>query len=182
MSESKSNLKVKLGKFKMDMASLGDTWDACWGDDDLLYVNSDDCEEFSSKPVNNLNKRPGNNLQFHTLYGSSPDKLTGKTINRMAEYGHMTEKGPDGCMWKANGNLCVDGKLYMFVSRHGLNFSARRPCRILPANLFGRVTIRRSCPPISLGGPRLCKPFTALNSSQYNITIFRFFQPCFFKV
>ena len=119
-------MKIILGKPKIDMTSLGDTWDACWAEDDNLYASSDDTVEFSENPVNNLNKRPGNNLQFHLLSGNTPASLKGKTINRMAEYGGMTSKGPDGCMWKANGNICAAGNIYEFVSRHGLNFSARQ--------------------------------------------------------
>jgi hypothetical protein len=102
----------------MDMNSSGDTWDACWADDDRIYLTSDDTGGFRGQP--------GSNLQFHVLEGKTVDGLLGRTINRMQEYGPPSSKGPDGNMWKADGITAVDGNLYIFVSRHGLNFSTRQ--------------------------------------------------------
>lgn len=111
-------MQVTLGQAKMDMSSVGDTWDACWADDDEIYVSSDDSLGFENQP--------GSNLQFHLLTGQSVQGLRGRTINGMQEYGPMTSSGPDGCMWKASGLTCINGTLYLFVSRHGLDFEVRQ--------------------------------------------------------
>ncbi|HOX06537.1 MAG TPA: hypothetical protein PK280_09060 [Planctomycetota bacterium] len=103
-------LKITLGTPRMDMNSKGDTWDACWADDGDIYVTSDDSYGFGGQPTRNLH--------FNALRGDSPESLRGETVNLMDEYGRMSERGPDGCMWKANGTTCVDGALYTFVSRH----------------------------------------------------------------
>ena len=113
-----SKLNLHLGMPYMDMNSLGDVWEACIAEDGRVYLSSDDTKGF--------NDQPGSNLQFHALLGEDLSSLRGETINLMTEYGKMTAKGPDGCMWKASGNTCVDGRVYMFLSRHGLNFSARQ--------------------------------------------------------
>jgi hypothetical protein len=103
-------LKVTLGEPRMDLNSFGDTWDASWADDGNIYIQSDDSKGFGDQPPRNL--------QFHVLRGDSPDMLVGQTVNTMDEYGPMASRGPDGKMWKACGNTCIDGTLYMFVSRH----------------------------------------------------------------
>lgn len=105
-----SKLKIELGKPVMDLNSHGDCWDTAWGDDNLIYVCSDDTKGF--------NNQPGRNLQIHVLTGDSSESLIGRTINTMDEYGSMSMRGPDGNMWKANGINCIEGVLYMFVSRH----------------------------------------------------------------
>lgn len=109
---------VKLGEPVMDMTSHGDVWEAAWADDGHLYVTSDDSRGFKNQP--------GRNLQFHILRGNAPSNLVGETLNLMDEYGGMTASGPDKCMWKANGNTCVGGNIYVFVSRHGLDFKTRQ--------------------------------------------------------
>lgn len=103
-------MEIKLGVPEMDLTSKGDTWDACWADDGNLYLSSDDSYGF--------NDQPKRNLHVHVLRGDTPQRLRGETINLMDEYGGMSERGPDGCMWKANGLTSVDGVLYLFVSRH----------------------------------------------------------------
>ena len=103
-------MTVTMGQPQMDMNSHGDTWDSCWADDGHTYISSDDTRGF--------NGQPPRNLQFHVLRGDAPDQLRGETVNTMDEYGTMSQRGPDGCMWKACGNTCVDGVLYAFVSRH----------------------------------------------------------------
>ena len=115
---SQTLLSVELGTPRMDMTSRADTWDATWADDGNLYASSDDSWGF--------NNQPSRNLHYHVIKGDAPSALVGTTINTMDEYGGGTQKGPDGCMWKANGNMCVEGALYLFVSRHGLDFSARQ--------------------------------------------------------
>ena len=103
-------MQIELGKARMDMTSHGDCWDPCWADDNNMYVCSDDTRGF--------NDQPPRNLQMHVLRGNSTDNLLGETCNNMDEYGTMSSRGPDGCMWKANGINCIDGILYAFVSRH----------------------------------------------------------------
>ncbi|MCK6473537.1 MAG: DUF4185 domain-containing protein [Planctomycetes bacterium] len=103
-------LKLSLGTPVMDLNSKGDAWDACWADDGHVYVTSDDSYGFGGQPTRNLH--------INVLCGETPDALRGETINLMDEYGKMSERGPDGCMWKANGTTCVGGALYTFVSRH----------------------------------------------------------------
>lgn len=56
-------LKVTLGEPRMDMTSLGDTWDASWADDGNIYIQSDDSKGSGDQP--------GRNLQFHVLRGES---------------------------------------------------------------------------------------------------------------
>ncbi|MCC6123633.1 MAG: DUF4185 domain-containing protein [Pirellulales bacterium] len=124
---SKAILKAELGKPLMDLNSHGDVWDSSWADDGHLYVSSDDTRGFIGPgDPKGFSDKPSRNLQFHILQGDSPDSLVGKTINRMDEYHGSSKRGPDGCMWKANGNTCLDGILYMFVSRHGLDFEKRQ--------------------------------------------------------
>jgi hypothetical protein len=64
----------------------------------------------------------------HRLSGSNPLELIGATVNTMDEYGVRNQPnselgyGPsatlDGRAWKANGITCVDGILYIAVSKH----------------------------------------------------------------
>jgi hypothetical protein len=93
--------------------SHGDTWIAAWADDDFLYVTSDDTSGF-----NNACTKAGSNLAVNRITGAMPPQLHGETVNCMKEYGHGSEtNSEDGGMWKACGITCVDGVLYMGVSR-----------------------------------------------------------------
>jgi hypothetical protein len=111
-------MKLTIGKPIIDMQSMGDVWDSSWAEDDNLYLVSDDTQGF--------NNQPGRNLSIHVMRGETVEKLVGETINLMDEYGTMTQKSPDGTMWKANGISCENGVLYVFVSKHGLNFNTRQ--------------------------------------------------------
>lgn len=91
----------------------GDTWIAAWADDDNLYVTSDDTGGF-----NNACGKSASNLAVNRVTGIMPPQLRGETVNCMKEYGRGSEtKQEDGGMWKACGITCVDGVLYMGVSR-----------------------------------------------------------------
>jgi len=107
----------------MDMTSRGDGWEATWADDGELYSISNDTRGFHNQPARNL--------QYHIIRGAVPTNLAGETINRMDSYGTQTFAGPDGRMWKANGNICVDGVLYVLVSRHTI---PRTPVRQMATN------------------------------------------------
>lgn len=89
--------------------SHGDLWATAWGPDDTLYCISDDSLGFDHSC--------NSNLALHRLTGSPPN-IRGETINPMIEYGSLGETLEDGAMWKACGITCVDGILYMTVSRH----------------------------------------------------------------
>jgi hypothetical protein len=81
-----------------------------WADDGELYVASDDTSAFDG--VCN------SNLAISCLKGEAPASLRCVTVNCMKEYGGGSEtQREDGGMWKACGLICVDGVLYLSVSR-----------------------------------------------------------------
>jgi hypothetical protein len=88
----------------------GDTWMPAWTKSGDLVSPSNDSNGFK-------NATSGNNIVFNQILGDQPDKLTGKTLNVMAEYGRSTN-GPDGASWKSSGFLSLDGTLYWVVARH----------------------------------------------------------------
>jgi len=91
--------------------SSGDLWTATWADEGDLYVASDDTSAFDGAC--------SSNLAISRVMGDVPADLHGITINCMKEYGGGSEtRREDGGMWKACGLTCVDGVLYMSVSRH----------------------------------------------------------------
>lgn len=93
--------------------SHGDTWIAAWADDDALYVTSDDTSGFD-----NACGKAGSNLAVNRVTGDTPADLHGATVNCMKQYGSGSETSKeDGGMWKACGITCVDGVLYMAISR-----------------------------------------------------------------
>jgi hypothetical protein len=91
--------------------SAGGTWIAAWADDDNLYVSSDD--------TNGFNNACASNLAVNRIAGAMPPDIHGTTINPMKEFGKAGEtRKEDGACWKACGITCVDGVLYLTVSRH----------------------------------------------------------------
>lgn len=100
---------VIIGEPTIISESGGDTWETAWADNGDLYVTSDDTSGFDRKVRVNL--------AYHQLSGNV-DNLKGETINAMQEYGGFCELGPDNCCWKACGHTCVDGVMYVWVSRH----------------------------------------------------------------
>src|SRR5690349_1058294 len=107
--------KLVLGKPIRYRNSHGDVWTAAWGDDGKVYVFSDDTHGFDNSI--------SSNLAVHRLTGKMPPGLRAETINPMRQFGHLAEFKPeDECMWKACGLTCVDGVLYMSVSRHSHPF------------------------------------------------------------
>ncbi|MDR0845528.1 MAG: DUF4185 domain-containing protein, partial [Tannerella sp.] len=87
---------------------LGDTWIGTWADDDHIYSVADDCTTDSAT----------SNLALFRLKGEDPLQLKLEMINPMLEYGKICELDADSLAWKASGITCIDGILYMFVSRH----------------------------------------------------------------
>jgi len=104
-------IKASLGDAILVPDSVGDTWSAAWADDDELYASSDDTTGF--------NGACQSNLAISRLTGDAPAALRGATVNCMKEFGGESEiRREDGGMWKACRLTCVDGVLYMAVSRH----------------------------------------------------------------
>lgn len=88
--------------------SNGDTWDPFWADDGDLYTFNCDGSGFG---------KVSRNLAFNELTGDAPEKLSGRIINTMDDYGKSHQRNPDGSTWKALGQECIDGVFYCFVSR-----------------------------------------------------------------
>ncbi len=102
--------KVEISHVRSMTNSYGDVWATAWADDDLLYTVSDDTHGFDDAC--------NSNLAISVLSGERAEDLHGRTVNPMNEYGACNEEGPDGATWKANGLTCVEGVLYLSVSRH----------------------------------------------------------------
>jgi hypothetical protein len=88
--------------------SNGDEWAPTWADDDNLYSGNDD--------GNNFGGIPGGSVAFGKLVGDDPFHLVGTTVSDMGGYG-ATGPSPDHANWKTMNSYCVDGVLYMFVTR-----------------------------------------------------------------
>lgn len=88
--------------------SHGDEWAPTWADDDDLYTANNDGACFGGMPQRSI--------AFGNLTGDDPFKLAGTTISDLADYGE-TEYATDDANWKTMNSYCVDGILYMFVTR-----------------------------------------------------------------
>jgi hypothetical protein len=88
----------------------GDTWSNTWADDDDTYTQS--CDSFNLWTPGS----PTSNFCISTL-SDTTFSLSGTLINSMTMFGNVSQKGPDGATWKANGTICVDGVLYAWISR-----------------------------------------------------------------
>src|ERR1035437_9130962 len=97
----------KTGKPKVYSNTFGDSWVGTWADDDAVYVYADDT----------WNGKKSSNLAVYRLVGDDPLNLIVQPINSMDEYGHAGKLGKDECSCKASGITCVDGVLYIAVSR-----------------------------------------------------------------
>jgi hypothetical protein len=89
-------------------SSQGDEWAPTWADDGNLYSGNDDGTSFGGIP--------GRSVAFGKLGGDDPYHLVGTTVSDMAGYGE-TGLQPDQANWKTMNSYCVDGVLYMFVTR-----------------------------------------------------------------
>jgi hypothetical protein len=92
----------------------GDTWSTAWAEDDVLYVATDDTPGWNDA----LEASKGRNLAVNSFGTSTPPGLVGALVNSMDAYGYGGQLGDDGASWKADGLVCVDGVLYLSVSRH----------------------------------------------------------------
>ncbi|HWY76159.1 MAG TPA: DUF4185 domain-containing protein [Verrucomicrobiae bacterium] len=88
--------------------SHGDEWAPTWADDGNLYTGNDDGSSFGG-----IGDR---SVAFGKLTGEDPNALAGTTISDMDGYGQEPQR-PDGGNWKTMNSYCVDGVLYMFVTR-----------------------------------------------------------------
>ena len=104
------SLKATMGKSIRFPNCHGDVWTTTWADDDNLYSVTDDSKGF--------NNACDSNLAMNRITGGPPPNIQGATINPMSEFGKGTELKEDGASWKASGLTCVDGVLYLSVSRH----------------------------------------------------------------
>jgi hypothetical protein len=112
--------------------SHGDEWAPTWADDDNLYTGNDDGTSFGG-----IAER---SLAFGKLSGNDPFHLTGKTVSDMGGYGSFAAS-PDHANWKAMNSYCVDGVLYMFVTRCLYPQQARDPHN---RHIFRNSTIIKS--------------------------------------
>lgn len=91
--------------------SSGDEWAPTWADDGQLYTGNDDGESFGGAMIHG-----GRSVAFGKLTGDDPFKLTGASISDMGAYGEL-KAAPDNANWKTMNSYCVEGILYMFVTR-----------------------------------------------------------------
>ncbi len=92
------------------LTGRGDVWSTTWARDGALYSVSDDTNGFGNACASNL--------AIHRITGDMLPDIHGETINCMSAYGADGELGADRASWKANGLTCIDGVLYLSVSRH----------------------------------------------------------------
>ncbi|MDR3260936.1 MAG: DUF4185 domain-containing protein [Tannerella sp.] len=106
---SKTDVKgIQYGMIRQ-IDHLGDTWIGTWADDGHIYSVADDCSTSDST---------ASNLALFRMKGDDPLNLELELINPMSEYGAICQLDADSLAWKASGITCIDGILYMFVSRH----------------------------------------------------------------
>lgn len=105
--------RARFGNPIRPQTSFGDVWTTTWADDDALYSVSDDTMGFDNSLA-----PEGSNVAIHRLTGDAP-QVRGLTINPMSQLGSFSQVYPeDDATWKANGLACIDGVLYLSISRH----------------------------------------------------------------
>jgi Domain of unknown function (DUF4185) len=88
--------------------SHGDEWAPTWADDGNLYTGNDDGTSFGGMPERCV--------AFGKITGDDPRSLSGASVSDMGDFGKNTHSA-DGANWKTMNSYCVDGVLYMFVTR-----------------------------------------------------------------
>ncbi|MDQ2731481.1 MAG: DUF4185 domain-containing protein, partial [Armatimonadota bacterium] len=89
-----------------------------WADDGNLYAFNCDGRGFGTA---------GRNMSFNKLVGPDAQHLEGRNVNSMDEYGGGGQKEADGATWKADGQECIDGVFYAFVSRNTYGSDSKDP-------------------------------------------------------
>lgn len=103
-------LRAQIGEAIRYPNCTGDVWTTTWADDDNLYSATDDTTGF--------NHACNSNLALQKIMGGPPPQVHGVTVNPMSAFGKIASLKEDGACWKASGLTCVDGLLYLSVSRH----------------------------------------------------------------
>ncbi len=88
--------------------SFGDEWAPTWADDGNLYTGNDDGHSFGGMA--------DGAIEFGKIVGDAPGQFVGQSISDMAGYGDGN-LAADHANWKTMNSYCVDGTLYMFVTR-----------------------------------------------------------------
>ncbi len=96
------------GPSRQIASSHGDEWAPTWANDDHLYTGNDDGSSFG-----NIKE---SSIAFGRLIGDEPSRLTGISVSDMGAYGDGT-LAADKANWKTTNSYCVEGVLYMFVTR-----------------------------------------------------------------
>jgi hypothetical protein len=108
--KKKRIVKAQIGNAILLPNNGGDVWTTTWADDDNLYSASDDTGGFDNAC--------DSNLAVNRISGGPPPNVVGVTVNPMKQFGKAGELKEDGASWKASGLICVNGVLYLAVSRH----------------------------------------------------------------
>lgn len=105
-------LRAVLGEaIRAEPNASGDLWATTWASDGNVYAAVDD--------TRGIDGSCSSNLAIYRLEGDDePAHAHPVLVNPMSEYGEVAEVGPDGAHWKASSLICVDGVLYLTVSRH----------------------------------------------------------------
>jgi hypothetical protein len=103
-------LRAQIGEAIRYPGCTGDVWTTTWADDDNLYSVTDDTTGFDHAC--------NSNLALQKIMGGPPPHIHGVTVNPMSSFGKAGALEEDGASWKASGLTCVDGALYLSVSRH----------------------------------------------------------------
>lgn len=89
-------------------SSHGDEWAPTWADDGNLYTGNDDGSSFGGMK--------DRSVAFGKLTGDDPRALAGISVSDMDGYGQDVARA-DHANWKTMNSYCVNGVLYMFVTR-----------------------------------------------------------------
>lgn len=103
--------RAELGQaVRIEPHADGDLWSTTWAADSAVYAAADDSRGVSGSC--------DSNLAVFRIDGDEPAAMQAVLVNCMEDYGKLASLGDDGACWKANGLICLDGVLYLAVSRH----------------------------------------------------------------
>jgi hypothetical protein len=89
-------------------SSIGDEWAPTWGRGDVLYTANDDGTSFGG--IEN------NSIAFGRLEGGVPDRLSGTTVNGMADYREPLTFGPEAAGWQTLDTYLIERVRYRFTA------------------------------------------------------------------